>query len=113
VRLASVLSAVLMVGLALFVVKDRSRLESQIDARQASYVACAHDYRGRELAATRQRVCGWTQLSEHRLGDLLGLPFFAVALGLSLILIYRISKPDADGSGPARFGDPRPDDPVI
>jgi hypothetical protein len=113
VRLTSVLSVILMVGLALFVVKDSSRLESQIDARQAHYLACSHAYRGRKLVATRQRVCGWSQLSEHRLGDLLGLPFFALALGLSLILIYRISRPDADGSGPARFGDPRPDDPVI
>jgi hypothetical protein len=113
VRLVSVLSVVLIAALALFVVKDRSRLESQIHSRQARYVSCSRDFRGRKLAATKARVCGWSQLSERRLGDLVGLPFFAVALGLTLILVYKIGRPEATGQGVGRFGDPRPDDPVL
>jgi hypothetical protein len=108
-----VLSVILMAGLAFFVVTNRSRLESQIHARQTHYVACSQRYQGRTFAATRESVCGWGRLSELRLGDLLGLPFFAIAFGLALILIYKIRRPDAAGPGVGRFGDPRPDDPVL
>jgi len=113
VRLLSVLSVVLIAALALFVAKDRSRLESQIHSRQARYASCSREYSGRKLVATKERVCGWSQLSERRLGDLLGLPFFAIALGLTLILVYKIGRPDATGQGVVRFGDPRPDDAVL
>jgi hypothetical protein len=100
-----------MAGAAYFVVTDRSRLESQIHRRQARYASCAQRYPGHRLALTRADDCGWLRLSDARRGDLLGLPFLAVALGLFLLLIYKIGRPRTDV--PLKIADGRAEDPLM
>ena len=100
-----------MTGAAVFVVTNRSRLESQIHRRQARYAACARRYPGHELAGTRAGTCGWLRLSDARRGDLRGLPFLAVALGLFLVLIYKIGHPRAEV--PLKIADARAEDPMM
>jgi hypothetical protein len=75
---------------AVYVVRDRSHVESHIHARQSGYAQCSQKYPGRKDAAMRERRCGWAQLSGVREGDLLGLPFLVLAAGLSLVLVQRI-----------------------
>lgn len=109
-RLASLLSVLLMAAAAFFVVSNRSRVESQIHQRQVRYATCAQSHAGLDLATTRKAACGWAQLSESRRGDLLGLPFVAVALGLFLVLTYKIGHPRA--ADPLRIADARGEDPM-
>jgi hypothetical protein len=99
-----------MAAAAFFVVSNRSRVESQIHQRRIRYATCAATHAGRGLATARRAACGWSQLSESRRGDLLGLPFIAVALGLFLVLTYKIGHPRP--VDPLRIPDARGEDPM-
>jgi hypothetical protein len=83
----------------------------RIEARQASYQACAHTYQGRTERIRRERICGWSQLSQIRHGDLIGFPFLALAIGLSFLLVYKVAHQSTEGG--AQVGDSRRDDPLI
>ncbi len=98
--------------LGAWVVLDRSHVATQIDARKSAYSACAAGFRGVRLQAARQQSCGWRQLSQVARGDLIGLPFLALAVALTLVLVARISHAGAD-AGLIKMGEPRADDPLI
>jgi hypothetical protein len=112
VRLVSLVSVVLLAGAGIYVVTDRSRLATRIAGRQASYHACARSYSGSNERKQRERLCGWSQLSQIRRGDLIGIPFLALALGLSFLLVYKIAHQSTDGGAP-KVGDSRPEDPIM
>jgi len=110
VRIASLLSVILMAAAAYFVVTNRSRIEAQIHRRQTGFATCARSGAGHDLAASRDASCGWAQLSESRRGDLFGLPFIALALGLFLVLTYKIGHPRPEN--PLKMADTRGEDPM-
>jgi hypothetical protein len=111
-RLVLLLSVVLLAGVGIYVVNDRSRLATRIEVRQASYRTCSKPYKGSNERARRANACGWSQLARIRRGDLTGVPFLALAVALSILLAYKIAHPSS-GVGAIKVGDSRADDPLI
>ncbi len=89
-RLASLLSVVVLAAAAIFVVHDRGQLAVRIEAKRAGYAQCLR-HAGANTAANR-RLCGSASLSSERNGDLIGLPFIALAFGLFCVLVYEIAR---------------------
>jgi hypothetical protein len=57
-------------------------------------------------------VCGWAELSAIKNGELLGLPFFALACALVLVLLYKVRT--GGGADPAvTMGEASADDTVL
>jgi hypothetical protein len=104
-RLATILSALLMAAAAVFAFTNRSRLESRIQHIRASEPSCA---------LTRPAPagdCGVAHLLQLRQGDVLGLPFLALGLGFFLVLVYKIGHPGGDP--PGAIGDSGGEDPIV
>jgi hypothetical protein len=106
-RLATALAVGLLAAASVYVVRDRSSLAHTIHARQVAYPVCA---RGLPRIRAEQR-CGWSALDDSRRGDLYGLPFLALALALTLLLLYKIRERPPDDA--PRGGYVRADDPVL
>ena len=95
-----------MAGAVVFALENRSRLETRIDRVSLSAHSC--------LARSRRPTgdCGLGHLVQLRQGDLLGLPFIALALGLFLLLVYKIDHPGGD-QRVAAIGDSGGDEPIV
>lgn len=99
-------------------VVDRSHLASQIHARQSRYGACVAlvhrslEQSAAQLKAERAQRCGWSQLEALRTGELISLPFFALACLLSLILAFRVGRPRGDEPA-IRMGDSSAEDAIL
>jgi hypothetical protein len=96
----------LMAAAAAFAITNRSRLETRIEHISLGERGCL---------AQRARTagdCGLGHLVQLREGDLLGLPFIALGLGLFLLLVYKIGRP---GSEPrlSAIGDSGSDEPIV
>jgi hypothetical protein len=89
-----------------FVVVNRSRLESSIDQRQARSERCVRPQ-------APPGPCGVAHLVQLRKGDLLGLPFLAVGLGLFLLLVYKIGHPGGDDQRVSPLGGSPGDDALM
>lgn len=103
-RISVLLSVVIMAGGGLYVVHDRSKLAGRIHTRELAYTSCA---RGLSTSVAAKK-CGWKQLEAARRGDLYGLPFLALTLALTLLLIYkvRVSPDPRPATGYVRADDP-------
>ena len=104
-RIALMGSVVLLAAAGFYVARDRSRLETRVHDRQALPAHC----RRRTRSAT---ACGAAGLLQIRRGDLLGVPFLILAVGLSLILVFKIANPPADDRI-LKVGDSRADDALL
>jgi len=80
--------------------------------RAARYGTCLRSPGSGSTAAARRLACGWTQLRAVRRGDLLGLPFLALAAALLLVLVYKIGNSSVE-ERLLKPGDARADDPMI
>jgi hypothetical protein len=103
-RLTALTSVAIIAATALYVVHDRSHLAAEIHNRRAAYASCLRANPGSSAIKRHRRAhrCDWSTLAAAREGDLLGVPFFALAVLLSVILVLRITiaKPEpSDSSG--------------
>jgi hypothetical protein len=60
----------------------------------------------------KQGVCGWAELSAIRNGELLALPFFALACVLALVLLYKV-RTSGGGDPAAMMGEASPDETML
>ena len=103
-RLTALASIAIIAATSVYVVHDRSHLAAEIRSRQATHTSCVRANPGTTATERRSRRarCSWSNLVAAREGDLLGIPFFALGVLLSIILVVRITigKPDpADPRG--------------
>jgi hypothetical protein len=109
-RLASLAALALLAGATAFVLVDRSHLASEINQRRELHAACAARYPSG--SAAEKGVCGWAELQAIRTGELLGLPFFALAGALMLILLYKC-RTSSGGDPAVKMGEASADDAML
>lgn len=95
----AVVVVIALSGAISYVAVDRARVATHIHARKLNLAACLREHPlaravgvratvlRREQQTVRTEKCYWSTLVEVRDADLYGLPFFALAIGLSLILV--------------------------
>jgi hypothetical protein len=60
----------------------------------------------------KQGVCGWAELSAIRTGELLALPFFALACVLAVVLLYKV-RTSGGGDPAATMGEASADETML